>query len=119
MTRARGRPAADRPSLPTPLLHSPLLHSVTKPPSRLRLVLLWTCSALALVLLVGSYAVALSRDTLPPGHPWHGISLTAMTAFFAVQTALHRAGLALRTVAVALPLIAVASMVVLLIERQA
>jgi hypothetical protein len=81
-----------------------------RPPSRLKIVLLWACAVLALGFLVFTYAEALRADRWPKGHPWHGLALGAMAAFFAVQTRLHQGGTGLRAVAVLLPLVAMAAM---------
>ena len=82
------------------------------PPSRAKVITLWVCAGLATALLIGSYAVALLDGSWPRGHPWHGIALLALAGFFLVQIRLHRGGMATRVVAMALPLIAVAAMMV-------
>ena len=81
-----------------------------KAPPRWRLAVLWICASLAVVFLIGSYAVALSRDAWPRGHPWHGIALLSMAVFFVLQTRFHRSGAALRVATMVLPLIAVGAM---------
>ena len=58
-------------------------------------------------------------DRWPRGHPWHGIALVSMGGFFAIQTRLHRGGLATRALALALPLCAMAAMAIALSATRA
>ncbi len=67
------------------------------------------CAALALLLFVVSYSIALARGGWPKGHPWHGVALLSASGWFVVQTRLGDGKLLTNVAALVLPLVATVS----------
>ncbi|MGA1524424.1 MAG: hypothetical protein ACO4CZ_10695 [Planctomycetota bacterium] len=88
------------------------------PPSAAKTWALRAAATAAVGFLVWTYVDASARGASPKGHPWHGLALATMAGFFLVQVELHRGTRTVRTLAVVLPLCAIASMAMALIVTK-
>lgn len=76
---------------------------------RARHIASYLAAAMAVLLLVATYARAAKDGAWPKGHPWYGIALLCAAGWFLVQTRIGDGTLSTNIAAIVLPVVAAVS----------